>query len=161
MAVKFRPLLGAQGLWAGRVLYRAMFAVTRDLDFAGLTTHKGKWKMYSNRSSRVVHLRKTRLKTMNVTRMIYVQYKIERKCICRNSVNLVLKQSQKLKLNFRPKPFQNFVCKSQYYYVKTLTFLRFQITLRLHDIPRKEIVKRQIPLKKNFKQYIIYRIYFY
>jgi hypothetical protein len=30
---KFRPMLSAQGLWAGRDLYRATPAVTRDLDF--------------------------------------------------------------------------------------------------------------------------------
>jgi hypothetical protein len=35
-AAKFRPLLGAQGLWAGRDLYRATPAVTRDLRFSGL-----------------------------------------------------------------------------------------------------------------------------
>jgi hypothetical protein len=33
---KFRPMLGAQGLWAGRDLYRATPAVTRDLGFSGL-----------------------------------------------------------------------------------------------------------------------------
>jgi hypothetical protein len=32
----FRPMLGAQGLWAGRDLYRAVPAVTRDLGFSGL-----------------------------------------------------------------------------------------------------------------------------
>jgi hypothetical protein len=32
---KFRPMLGAQGLWAGRDLYHAP-AVTRDLGFSGL-----------------------------------------------------------------------------------------------------------------------------
>jgi hypothetical protein len=35
-AAKFRPVLGAQGLWAGRDLYRATPAVTRDLGFSGL-----------------------------------------------------------------------------------------------------------------------------
>jgi hypothetical protein len=35
-AAKFRPMLGAQGLWAGRDLYRATPAVTRDLGFSGL-----------------------------------------------------------------------------------------------------------------------------
>jgi hypothetical protein len=30
---KFRPMLGAQGLWAGRDLYRATPTVTRDLSF--------------------------------------------------------------------------------------------------------------------------------
>ena len=35
-AAKFRPILGAQGLWAGRDLYRATPAVTRDLGFSGL-----------------------------------------------------------------------------------------------------------------------------
>jgi hypothetical protein len=33
---KFRPMLGAQGLWAGRDLYRATPAVTRGLGFSGL-----------------------------------------------------------------------------------------------------------------------------
>jgi hypothetical protein len=36
MAAKFRPMLGAQGLWVGRDLYRATSAVTRDLCFSGL-----------------------------------------------------------------------------------------------------------------------------
>jgi hypothetical protein len=35
-ASKFRPMLGAQGLWAGRDLYCATPAVTRDLGFSGL-----------------------------------------------------------------------------------------------------------------------------
>jgi hypothetical protein len=35
-AEKFRPMLGAQGLWAGRDLYCATPAVTRDLGFSGL-----------------------------------------------------------------------------------------------------------------------------
>jgi hypothetical protein len=35
-AVKFRPMLGAQGLWAGRDLYRATPTATRDLGFSGL-----------------------------------------------------------------------------------------------------------------------------
>ena len=35
-AAKFRPMLGAQGLWAGRDLHRATPAVTRDLGFSGL-----------------------------------------------------------------------------------------------------------------------------
>jgi hypothetical protein len=35
-AAKFRPMLGTQGLWAGRDLYRATPAVTRDLGFSGL-----------------------------------------------------------------------------------------------------------------------------
>jgi hypothetical protein len=35
-AAKFRPLLGAQGLWAGRDLYRATPAVTQHLSFSGL-----------------------------------------------------------------------------------------------------------------------------
>jgi hypothetical protein len=34
-AAKFRPMLGAQSFWAGRDLYRATPAVTRDLDFSG------------------------------------------------------------------------------------------------------------------------------
>jgi hypothetical protein len=33
---KFRPMLSALGLWAGRDLYRATSAVTRDLGFSGL-----------------------------------------------------------------------------------------------------------------------------
>jgi hypothetical protein len=69
-AAKFRPMLDAQGLWAGRDLNRATPAVTRALAFLGLiwsevkyswagrktvnnqsinlTTHKGVWKIYSN-----------------------------------------------------------------------------------------------------------------
>ena len=35
-AAKFRPMLGTQGLWAGRDLHRATPAVTRDLGFSGL-----------------------------------------------------------------------------------------------------------------------------
>jgi hypothetical protein len=35
-AAKFRLMLGAQGLWAGRDLYRATLAVTRGLGFSGL-----------------------------------------------------------------------------------------------------------------------------
>jgi hypothetical protein len=35
-AAKFRPMLGAQSLWAGRDLYRAPPAVTRGLGFSGL-----------------------------------------------------------------------------------------------------------------------------
>jgi hypothetical protein len=35
-AAKFRPMLGTQGLWAGRDLYRATPAVTRGLGFSGL-----------------------------------------------------------------------------------------------------------------------------
>jgi hypothetical protein len=35
-AAKIRPMLGAQGLWAGRDLYRATPAVIRDLGFSGL-----------------------------------------------------------------------------------------------------------------------------
>jgi hypothetical protein len=35
-AAKFWLMLGAQGLWAGRDLYRATPAVTRDLGFSGL-----------------------------------------------------------------------------------------------------------------------------
>jgi hypothetical protein len=35
-AAKFRHMLGAQGLWAGRDLYRARPTVTRDLGFSGL-----------------------------------------------------------------------------------------------------------------------------
>jgi hypothetical protein len=36
-AAKFRPMFGAQGLWAGRDLYRATPAVTQGLDFSSLT----------------------------------------------------------------------------------------------------------------------------
>jgi hypothetical protein len=35
-AAKFRPMLGTQGLWAGRDLYRATPAETRGLGFSGL-----------------------------------------------------------------------------------------------------------------------------
>jgi hypothetical protein len=35
-AAKFRPMLGAQGLWAGRDLYRATPALTRGLGFSSL-----------------------------------------------------------------------------------------------------------------------------
>jgi hypothetical protein len=35
-AAKFRPMLGAQGLWAGWDLYRATHAVTRGLAFSSL-----------------------------------------------------------------------------------------------------------------------------
>jgi hypothetical protein len=35
-AAKFRPMLGAQGLWSERDLYRAKPAVTRGLSFSGL-----------------------------------------------------------------------------------------------------------------------------
>jgi hypothetical protein len=35
-ATKFRPMLGVQGLWAGRDLYRTAPAVTPDLGFSGL-----------------------------------------------------------------------------------------------------------------------------
>jgi hypothetical protein len=35
-AAKLRPMLGTQGLWAGRDLYRATPTVTRDLGFSGL-----------------------------------------------------------------------------------------------------------------------------
>jgi hypothetical protein len=35
-AAKFRPMLGAQGLWAGRVIYSATLAMTRCLSFSGL-----------------------------------------------------------------------------------------------------------------------------
>jgi hypothetical protein len=57
-AAKFRPMLGAQGLWAGKGLYRATPAVTRGLSFSGLIRrtapfsrllrHKGVWRIYSN-----------------------------------------------------------------------------------------------------------------
>jgi hypothetical protein len=35
-AAKFWPMIGAQGLWAGRDLYHATPAVKRDLGFSGL-----------------------------------------------------------------------------------------------------------------------------
>jgi hypothetical protein len=35
-AANFRPMLGAQGHWAGRGLYRATLVVTRSLDFSDL-----------------------------------------------------------------------------------------------------------------------------
>jgi hypothetical protein len=58
-AVKFRPMLGDRGLWAGRDLYRATPTVTRGLGFSRshpkdrpiqspFTTHMGMWRMYSN-----------------------------------------------------------------------------------------------------------------
>jgi hypothetical protein len=53
-AAKFRSMLGAQGLWAGRDLYLAIPAVTWDLNFSvsseqsPITTHKGMWRIYSN-----------------------------------------------------------------------------------------------------------------
>jgi hypothetical protein len=56
-AAKFRPMLSAQGLWAGRGLYCATPAVTRGLSFSSLirrTTpfsrllqHKGMWRVWS------------------------------------------------------------------------------------------------------------------
>ena len=46
-AAKFRPMLGAQGLWAGRDLYRATPTATRDLGLYGLIrktgTHVPQW----------------------------------------------------------------------------------------------------------------------
>jgi hypothetical protein len=58
-AAKFRPMIGAQGFWAGRDFYRASPAVTRGLVFfrsypkdrpiqSPLTTHEEMWKIYSN-----------------------------------------------------------------------------------------------------------------
>jgi hypothetical protein len=38
---KFRPMLGAQGLWAGRDLYRATPTATRDLGLYGLIRKTG------------------------------------------------------------------------------------------------------------------------
>jgi hypothetical protein len=40
-AANFRPVLGAQGLWAGRNYYRATPAVTRDLGFSDLIRRTG------------------------------------------------------------------------------------------------------------------------
>jgi hypothetical protein len=36
LTAKFRPMLGAQGLWAGKELYRATPAVTQTLGFSGI-----------------------------------------------------------------------------------------------------------------------------
>jgi hypothetical protein len=60
-AAKFRPMLGAQGLWAGRDLYHATPSVTQGLGFSGLiwrtapfsrllrhTPHEGMCRIYSN-----------------------------------------------------------------------------------------------------------------
>jgi hypothetical protein len=55
-ATKFRPMLGAQGLWAGVDLYRVTPAVTRDICFSGLTAQisrllrhmRGMWRNYYN-----------------------------------------------------------------------------------------------------------------
>jgi hypothetical protein len=58
-AAKFGPMLGAQGLSAGRDHYRATPAVTWDLGFfryhpndrsiqSPLSTHEGMWRIYSN-----------------------------------------------------------------------------------------------------------------
>jgi hypothetical protein len=54
-AAKFRPMFGAQGLWAGRDLYRGTPAMTRDLGFSELShfvasydIHEGMWRIYSN-----------------------------------------------------------------------------------------------------------------
>jgi hypothetical protein len=59
-AAKFRPMLGAQSLWAGRDLYRATPTATRDFGFSGLirktapliqlplTTRMGMRRTYSN-----------------------------------------------------------------------------------------------------------------
>jgi hypothetical protein len=58
-AAKYRSMLGAQGLWAGRDLYRAIPAVTRDLGFSDLIRrtapfsqllkdYKDMWRIYSN-----------------------------------------------------------------------------------------------------------------
>jgi hypothetical protein len=60
-AAKFRPMLGAQGHWAGRDIYRATPAVTRDLGFPGLIRRttpfcdsvasydtQGMWRIYYN-----------------------------------------------------------------------------------------------------------------
>jgi hypothetical protein len=57
---KFRPMLGAQSIWAGRNLYRATLTVTRDLGFSGFIrrtapfshllrhVYKGVWSIYSS-----------------------------------------------------------------------------------------------------------------
>jgi hypothetical protein len=74
-AAKFRPMLGAQGLWAGRDIYRATPAVTRDLGFSGLirwttpnqsplTTHMGMWRIYSNQDpQREITVMKMKIET--------------------------------------------------------------------------------------------------
>jgi hypothetical protein len=51
---KFRPMLGAQGLWAGRDLYRATPAVTRDLSFSGLIRRTAPFSRLLPGSSRIV-----------------------------------------------------------------------------------------------------------
>jgi hypothetical protein len=69
-AAKFRPMLGAQGLWPGKDLYRSTPAVTRGLGFSGLIRRKapfsrGCWGPivprtltgFMNRLKRVFHLR--------------------------------------------------------------------------------------------------------
>jgi hypothetical protein len=47
--LQFRPMLGAQGLWAGRDLYRATSTATRDLSLYGLIrktgTHVPQWDL--------------------------------------------------------------------------------------------------------------------
>jgi hypothetical protein len=58
-AAKFRLMLGAQGLWAGRGLYRTTPAVTQRLGFSGIIRRttpftgllqhaRGMWRIYSN-----------------------------------------------------------------------------------------------------------------
>jgi hypothetical protein len=67
-AAKFRPMLGAQDLWAGKDLYHATPPLTRDISFSGvirrtapfcrilhLTTHKGVWQIYSNPGSKTIN----------------------------------------------------------------------------------------------------------
>jgi hypothetical protein len=64
---KLRPMLGAQGLWAGRDLYRATPTVTRDLGFfrshpkdrpiwSPFTTHERIWRIYFNPDPHGVHV---------------------------------------------------------------------------------------------------------
>ena len=74
-AAKFRPMLGTQGLWAGRDLYRATPAVTRGLGFSRshpndrpiqspLTTRKGMLRTYSNPDPHITLYFKTFCKDM-------------------------------------------------------------------------------------------------
>jgi hypothetical protein len=72
-AAKFRPMLSAQGLWAGKDLYRATPAVTQDLSFYGLirsplTTHYGMWRIYSNPDPRESSL----IGKIDISNMTYI-----------------------------------------------------------------------------------------
>jgi hypothetical protein len=52
-AAKFRSMLGAQGLWAGRDLYRATSAVTRDLGFSRLI--RMKWPLTICKGMQIIY----------------------------------------------------------------------------------------------------------